>query len=441
MLLIFMGVAQCFIDSGFGAALIQQREATLTDTCSIFYFNIIVGLTTAGCLCLVAPWIAAFYNQPILTQLTRLLSVIIIINSFGMIQSTILVKQINFKTQTKISLIAGVLSGTIGITLAVAGFGVWSLAFQQVSSALFQTACLWFFSPWRPALIFSLGALRKMFGFGSRMLLSSVLNQLFENSYILVIGKLFSVADVGFFTRAKTLQELPSQTLSGMVGRVTFPVFSTIQDDPIRLKRGMKKTMSVLVLINFPVMLGLALVARPLVLLLLTEKWAQCIPYFQLLCLVGLLYPVHLINLTLLQALGHSNLFLQLEIIKKILIAITLSITWRWGISAIIYGMLLMSIISYYVNSYFTGVLIGYPIREQLCDIYPYLIIALLMGGGVYAAGLLPLVDNGLMLLVQVTIGTILYVCLCRTCRLAAFMELWQAVWNRSPFLKARMVR
>ena len=437
MLMIFMAVAQSFLDSGFGAALIQKRDATQTDTCSIFYFNIPVGLAAAGLLCLIAPWIAAFYNQPILTPLMRALSLTIVINSFGLIQGTILAKQINFKTLTKVSLIASIMSGIIGVTLAATGFGVWSLVIQQISSAFFRTVFLWLSSDWRPAFIFSLKSLREMFSFGSRLLASGILNQMFDNLYSLVIGKLFSATDLGFFTRANTLAELPSQTLSGMVGRVTFPVFSTIQDDPARLKRGMKKALTTLVLVNFPMMIGLAAIARPLVLMLLTEKWAECIPYMQLFCFLGLSYPVHAINLNLLQALGRSDLFLRLEIIKKVLIVVSIAVTWRWGISAMICGRIAIGIISYYLNSYYTGVLIGYPIREQLRDLFSYLIMAALMGLMVYAAGLLPFRNLWSMLLVQITIGIVIYVGLCRLFRLSAFMGIWQTGWNKMPFLKA----
>lgn len=437
MLMIFMAVAQSFLDSGFGAALIQKREATLTDTCSIFYFNIGVGLAAAGLLCMVAPWIAVFYNQPILTPLTRALSLTIVINSFGLIQNTILTKQVDFKTQAKVSLIASALSGIIGVSMAATGFGVWSLAVQQISSTFFRTVFLWLLNGWRPAPIFSLKSLREMFGFGSRLLASGLLNQIFDNIYLLVIGKLFSATDLGFFTRAQTLREVPSKTLSEMVGRVTFPVFSTIQDDPARLKKGMKKALTTLVLVNFPMMIGLAVIARPLVLVLLTEKWTESIPYLQLLCLVGLLFPLHVINLNLLQALGRSELFLRLEIIKKILIVINIAVTVRWGISAMIYGMIGTSIISYYLNSYYTWILIGYSIREQLRDLSSYLIMAVLMGVAVYAAGLLPFRNLWSMLLVQITIGIVIYVGLCRLFRPSAFMEIWQMGWNKMQFLKA----
>ena len=237
MLTVFIAFAQTFFDSGFGSALIQKRNATQTDICSIFYFNIVVGLVTAGLLCLVAPWIAEFYNQPILMPLMRVMSLTIVINSFGLIQNTLLVKHIDFKTQTKVSLIASVSSGIIGVSLAVAGFGVWSLAIRQICSTIFQTLLLWFFNTWRPALIFSFKCLREMFTFGSRVLASGLLNTITENIYLLVIGKVFSMRDLGFFARAKDIEEFPSRTLASMVGRVMFPVFSNIQDEPARLKR------------------------------------------------------------------------------------------------------------------------------------------------------------------------------------------------------------
>ncbi len=431
MLTIFMAVAQSFLDSGFGAALIQKREITKTDTCSIFYFNILVGLVAAGALCLVAPWIAAFYKQPILTPLMRALSLTIVINSFGMIHSIVLTRQINFKTLTKVSLIAGALSGIIGITLAALGYGVWSLVVQQVASALFSVICLWSFNPWRPEMIFSFNAMREMFGFGSRLLFSGLLNQIFDNIYFVVIGRLFSAADLGYFTRAKTMNDLPTLTLSGMVARVTFPVFSTIQDDPARMKRGLKKALTILVLVNFPMMIGLAFIARPLVLVMLTEKWIACVPYLQLLCVAGLLLPLHMMNLNILQALGRSDLFLRLEIIKKVMIAISIAITWRWGISAMIYGIIINSIIGYYLNSYYTGVLISYPLSEQVTVLVPYLLVSVLMGIFVYTVGLLRYSHHWSMLLVQITTGIVIYVFLCSVFRLKVFIEIWKAGWSK----------
>ena len=440
MLTIFMAVAQSFLDSGFGAALIQKRDASQTDTSSIFYFNIVVGLIVAGLLCLVAPWIAAFYNQPILTSLTRVLSLTIVINSFGLIQNTIITKQINFKTLTKVSLFASVLSGIIGIFMAASGFGVWSLVVQQISSTFFRTVLLWFFNTWRPVLVFSLKALRDMFGFGSRVLASGLLNTIFDNIYLLVIGKLFLATELGFFTRAKQFGEFPSLHLTWMVGRVTFPVFSTIQDDHARLKRGLKKALTTLALVNFPMMIGILVTARHLVLALLTEKWSPCIPYLRLLCLVCLFFPLNWLNMNILFAMGRSDLCLRLEIIKKVLIVINIAVTWRWGIRAMICGQIAVSTFSYYLNSYYNGILVGYPIKEQVLDLSSYLITPILMGLVIYIIGYIPFPNIWFSLLIEVAIGFVVYVGLCWLFRLPAFMEIWQMGWRKVSLFKIKTV-
>ena len=438
MLTIFITLAQAFLSSGFGVALIQKQDATTMDTCSVFYFNIVLGAAMTGLLWVAAPWIAAFYDRPILIPLTRALSLTMFIGSFGLIQIVLLTKQINFKTQTHVSLIASLLSGALGIGMAVKGFGVWSLAVQQISATFFRTVLLWFLNPWRPALLFSFHSLRKMFSFGSRVLASALLNEVFNNIYFLVIGKLFSATDLGFYTRAKSLEELPSRTMSNVVARVTFPVFSAIQGDRVRLKRGLKKALTTLVLVNFPMTIGFAVIARPLVLFLFTEKWAVSIPYLQLLCVAGLSYPLHLINLNVLQAIGRSDLYLRLEIIKRVLTVITIAITWQWGISGLIYGIIGLSLFSYYLNSYYTGSLVDYPILEQLRDLSPYLLASLLMGLGVYAAGRVPFPNPGSMLLVQVPLGIVIYVCLCRMFRLQAFTELWQSGRGKIAVLRTQ---
>lgn len=430
MLMIFMAIAQTFLDSGFGAALIQKKDPTQKDICSIFYFNIFIGFIITGIMWFFAPSIASFFNQPILTKITRAMSLIIIINSFGLIQGTILSKQIDFKTQTKVSLIASGTSGVVGIIFAANGFGVWSLVVQQISSSFFRTVLLWVLSTWRPALIFSLESIRKMFAFGSKLLASALLDQIFENIYFLVIGRLFSATDLGFFTRAKAFGDLPAYTLSGLIARVLFPVFSTIQDDPIKLKKGMKKALAFLVLVNFPMMVGLAATARPLVLVLITEKWTESVIYLQLISVMGLLYPLHVINLSLLKALGRSDLFLRLEILKKIFIIINIAITWQWGISTMICGMIATSVVSYYLNSYYTGILIGYPIREQLHDLAPCLIVAVSMGVIIHAVSFLPFPSLWSMLLVQILTAIVVYAGICRLLQIRAYMEIWQASWN-----------
>ena len=423
MLSIFMAIAQSFINSGFGQALIQKQDVTHIDECSIFYFNILVGFLAAGLLCLAAPWIAAFYNQPLLVPLTCALSLNLIINAFGLVQTTLLSKHIDFKTQLKVSVIATVISGTIGVTMAINGFGVWSLVAQSLGCNLFRTILLWFFNTWHPSLAFSLDSLRGMFAFGSRLLASGLLDTVFQNIYLVVIGKLFFPMALGFYSRAKELQQLPVSNISTIISRVTFPVFSSVQDDKPRLKRGVRKALTMLVMINFPMMVGLAIVGKPLVLLLLTEKWAPCIPYLQLLCVVGMLYPVHVINLNVLTAQGRSDLFFRLEVLKKVLVVIAIGVTYRWGIIAMIYGQIATSCLAYFLNSYYTGKMLDYPITEQIQDLIPSLALAGIMGLGVYALKYTPIVNQSALLSVQIMTGIALYAVLCYIFRISSFME------------------
>ena len=433
MLLVFMAISQTFLDSGFGAALIQKQEVSAKDINSIFYFNVFIGILVVFCLFILSPLVATFYNQPILSPLLRLISLTIIINSFGLVHNVLLIKALNFKTQTKVTLLASTISGIIGISMAYRGYGVWSLAAQQISNSSFRTILLWFFDSWRPAWLFSFKSLQEMFRFGSNLLVSGLLNTFFDNIYLVVIGKLFPPADLGYFTRANNLQRLPSRTLSSVVARVTFPVFSTIQNDPERVKRGMQKALTMLAFFNFPMMIGLAVVARPLVLILLTEKWAPCIPYLQLLCLVGAMFPLHLINLNVLQALGKSNLFLRLEIIKKILIVFNIIVTYRWGILAMISGQIIISFLSYYLNAYYNKLLINYSIFEQIRDIFPYFLATLLMAIPVYFMLYLPIRSYLLLLFIQAVTGVLIYVAACYFFKLSAYTAFQQIVAEKLP--------
>jgi O-antigen/teichoic acid export membrane protein len=427
MLGLFLAVAQVFLDSGLGAALIQKKQLTETDTCSIFYFNLVVGLVVAVLLCLAAPWIAVFYGQPLLVPLTRVLSLSFVINAFSLVQTALLMKLIDFKTLTKVNLVSSVCSGCIGVVMAFRGWGVWSLAAQQVSNSAIRTALLWVFNSWRPSWLFSFGALRGLFAFSSPLLISALINEMFANIYLVVIGKTFSAADLGFYTRAQGLTQICSETLGRVANRVTYPVFSSVQTDRARLKRGLQRSMTSISFIHFPMMIGLAVTAKPLVLLLLTEKWERCIPYVQLLCLVGLLFPCHLLNLNVLTAVGRSGLFLRLEIIKKALVLVNIALTWRWGIEAMIWGQVVLSVIAYYLNTFYLGRLIDYSMREQMRDLFPYFAAAAVMGFAVYAVGVMVSAGNLGQLLVRVPVGMATYVLLCRAFSLTAFDEAWLA--------------
>jgi len=435
MLAIFMAVAQSFIDSGFGSALIQKQDASYTDECSIFYFNILVSIVAAGILCIAAPWIAEFYNAPILAPLTRALSLNLVINAFGLIQTSLLTKRIDFKLQLKVSIFATFFSGIIGILMAYKGFGVWSLVAQSLSQNLFRTCLLWLVMSWRPSWTFSLKSLRTLFSFGSKLLFSGLLDVLFQNIYLVVIGKLFSPADLGFYSRAKEFSQLPVHNLSSSIGRVTYPVFSSIQNDKNRLRDGVRKTLSMMAILTFPLMIGLMVVAKPLVIILIGDRWLPSVPYLQLLCIVGLLYPLHAINLNVLKAQGRSDLFLKLEVIKKFNALIAILVTYRWGITAMIIGQIVTSIIAYYLNSYFTEKLLNYPLSKQIKDVMPALIIASTMGIAIYGLVFAQLSNNYILLILQVILGAFIYLSLCYFAKVPAFIEILDMIKPRLVML------
>ncbi len=403
----------------------------------MFYFNILVGFLAAGLLCAISPWVADFYDQPILAPLMCVLSVTLIIHSFAGVQTALLSRRIDFKTQLKVGIISTALSGAVGIAMAVRGFGVWSLVGQYVASSFFRTALLWYLNTWRPRLVFSFKSLREMFRFGSRLLASSVLNTTFDNIYLVVIGKLFSAAHLGLYSGVQKMGNFVARNVTGTVTQVAFPVFSMIQDDPGRLKRSMRKAMAMLALFNFPVMVGMAVTARPLVHVLLTEKWAPAVGWLQLLCVAGLLYPFHALHLNMLKAIGHSDLYFRLEVLKKILIVIMIAVTCRWGVTGMIWGQIVMSVLGYYINSYYTRRLIHYSLREQLTDLAPYAVVSALMGLSLCLVRFAALGGDALLLLTEVLLGASLYIALNYALRLSAFMEMIDTIRDR---LRPRMV-
>ncbi len=424
MLTIFVAMGNTFINSGFGQALIQKKDANYIDECSIFYFNILVALLATIILFLSAPLIAGFYNQPRLTQMTRVLSLIFVFNALGLVQRTLLNKKLDFKIQLKVSLLTSIIAGILSIGLALKGFGVWSLIALYLSTDFFNTLFLWFFSSWRPSLIFSMISLKSMFSFGSKLFVVSLTNSVFTNVYHLIIGKFFSPSTLGFYSRADSLYKYPVTLLSGVVSQVTFPVFSKIKDDKQRLKTAVQKSLKTITLITFPLMVGLIVVAKPLVLVLLTEKWLPSVPYLQLLCIIGLVYPISVINLNALNAQGRSDLFLKIDVLSKILILLVVILTYRFGITAMIIGQIVNSLFSYYLYTYYTGKFLNLPLISQIRDMLPSLSISIVMGVLTYCVNY-ALINNHLhLLMIQITVGGLSYMFLCIIFKISAFMEI-----------------
>jgi teichuronic acid exporter len=427
MLMIFITLGEIFVDSGFGAALIQKHNITELEICTVFYFNMLLGLISATILFISAPGIAAFYNQPDLIWMARALSSIFIFDSFGMVQSNLLVKRVDFKSRAKLAAIANFISGMLGIAMAIMGCGVWSLVMQQISTSGIRNLLYWFYGHWRPHILFSINVLGQMLRFSISILASGILNRTSESVYYMIIGKIFSTFTLGIFSRANQLQGFPSTTLAILVGRVAFPVFSKLQHSPLRLKRALRNTLTMLSFLIFPIMIGIIVVAKPLILVILTEKWAATIPYLQLLAFVGMSYPLDWIRQRALQAIGRPDLSLRVEIVKKVALFVSIAIMWYFGIYGIIAGMIFASLLSFSLSIKYTALFTRYSTREQLLDMLPYLIISIIMG--VIASSVGYLLDNFsplIQLFVQCFVGFFSYVCITWLFRLAAIMEIMQ---------------
>lgn len=384
MLGIFLAVSQTFIDSGFGTALIRKIDRTDTDFSTVFYFNIVVAAFFYLVLWFAAPYIAAFYEIPLLEDVTRVVALTLIFSSLSGVQNAKLSIAIDFKTRAKISVSVTLLTGAIGLWMAYNGYGVWALVVQSVFASLLGTVLLWCLVRWRPKRTFSWQSFREMFSFGSKLLASALLDTIYNNMYTLIIGKFFSSATLGLYSRASSLARYPSSNITGVLQGVTFPVLSSIQNEPERLAGAYKRFLRLSAFVIFPSMIGLAAVADPLIRLVLTDKWEGCIYLLQIVCFSMMWYPIHAINLNLLQVKGRSDFFLKVEIIKKIQGVIVLCITVPMGIVAMCYGGVVSSLLCLIYNTYYTQKLIGYGYVAQMKDLFHILVHALVMGVGVW---------------------------------------------------------
>lgn len=408
MVTIFFAVAQSFVDSGFSNALVRKTDRVEEDLSTCFYFNIGVGIIAYIVLFLIAPLVANFYNQPILSPIIRITGLGVILNSLCVVQQALFTIKIDFKSQAKITLSATVISGIVGILLAYQGYGIWALVWQGVASSIVRMGLLWLMSKWRPRTGFSKSSFNYLFGYGSKLLASGLLDTIYNNIYPIVIGKFYNPAQLGNYSRALGWAQLPSANITSILQRVTFPVLSAIQDDTLRLQNSYRRLLKLSAFIVFPLMMGLAAIASPLIRVILTAKWDGCVLYLQILCFALMLYPIHAINLNLLQVKGRSDIFLRLEIIKKIIGVVILIITIPLGITAMCLGMVFSSIICLIVNTYYTSRFIDVGLLTQLKDLRIILINSLVMGGGIYI--LTSFIDiEGLKLVMGIVVGFLLY--------------------------------
>jgi len=408
MLTIFIALSQSFIDSGFTNALIRKQDCTQTDYSTVFYYNFVAGIIFYLILFLFAKSISVFFNEPQLELLLQVLGLGLILNSLGIIQRTILTKNINFKLQARVSAVSATLSGLIAISMAYNGYGVWSLVALTLGRFGFTSVFLWMWTKWKPNLIFSIKSFKELFSFGSKLLITGLIETIYRNIYLLIIGKYFSAVELGYYTRADQFSAMPSANLTQIVQKVSYPVLSNLQEDVVKLKSVYCQIITSVMLVTFVLMLGMAAVAEPLILTLIGEQWTPAIIYLQLLCFVGMFYPLHALNLNMLQVQGRGNLLVKIEIIKKILAVPIIIIGILLGIKALIVGMIIHSSATYFLNSYYSGRFIKYSSIQQLKDISSSFFLAVFVSVVVFVAGKLIHTQNHFILLIQILIGAIL---------------------------------
>ncbi len=411
MLAIFMAIAQTFTDGGFGNALIQKKDRTNTDYSTVFYFNISVGIILSIILFLSSGLISQFYNMPELKPIVQVMSVNLVILSFQVIQKTILTIKIDFKTQAKASLIGVLIGGAIGIIMAYKGYGAWALVAQFTTINIIQTALFWYFVKWKPIREFSKDSFKRLFNFGSKILGANLLQTIYLNLYTLVIGKQFSATTLGYYSRADQFAQFPSSNITGIIWRVTYPIMSEIQDDDLKLKQVFRQYIKLSAFIVFPIMVGLAAMAEPFIIIILTEKWKGIVPILQIISFYYMLYPLNAISQNLMQVKGRSDMFFRLEIVKKLIGIALLFISLPFGIYYVCSSLIAYGLINLSINIYYNSKLIDFKIKDQIRDIIKIFFVSIIMGLVVYSINLTPL-SNIPKLLTGTIIGSITYLIL-----------------------------
>ncbi len=430
MLAIFIAIAQTFIDSGFASALIQKKDRTETDYSTVFYFNFVISLFLYGLFYVSAPWIADFYSMPVLTDVIRVVTLALIINGLTIVQTAKLTIDLNFRLQAIASVMSVVLSGTIAIILAYKGWGVWALVFQGLFSAVVRAAILWTFSRWKPKRAFSYSSFQRLFSFGSKLLCSGMINTIYENLYTLVIGKTFSAAEVGFFNRGDHFAQLPTQTVQEMVVKVNYPILSSMQDDDAKLVTTYQKLLTAPVFLLYPLLVGLIVLAAPLVEFLIGAKWLPCVPILQIICVGCMFDPLTHINLNLLYVKGRSDLVLRLELIKKPIGFFILFVSIPFGILWMCAGRSLYSFIAFVFNCYYTKKMLDYGFYAQMRALFPIIVRSLLMGVAVFVITLY-VTDVLAKLLIGILVGSLVYAILCYLMKDKTYMDIMQLVQKR----------
>ena len=423
LIMVYISIMQVFVDSGLGAALIQKKDADDLDFSSVFYFNFAVCLILYVGMFFVAPYIALFYNDNSLTSLIRVISLIIVVSGVKGIQQSFVSRNMLFKRFFFATLGGTVFSALLGILMAYFGCGTWSIVVQQLSNTIIDTVILWISVKWRPKKLFSWKRLQRLLSYGWKLLVSSLLDTIYNNLRNLVIGKFYTSTDLAYYNQADKFPKVLVTNINASINSILLPTMSKEQDNKIRVKSMVRRAIKISTYVMAPLMLGLLFCAEQVVTLVLTEKWLPCVPYLRIFCITYLFWPIHTANLNALKAMGRSDLYLRLEILKKIIGLVLLLLTMSISPLAMAYSMIISSILSQIINSWPNWKLLSYSYFEQIRDILPSLLLALFMGGCI---SLIPRLDLnlGVTLLIQGILGAIIYILLSILLKLEEFRYL-----------------
>lgn len=427
MLAIFMSLSQVFVDGGFSTALIQKKDRSNADYTTVFYINLVISILLYSVIFLCAPLIAKFFSQPVLTDVARVYCFNLIINSLAAVNRTKLLIAVDFKTQSKISLISAVLSGVVGIYFAYYGYAVWALVVQGIVSAVLNVGLSFFYVRWLPALLFSVESFHSLFKFGSKVLLATIISSVYTNLYNLAIGKKFNSADLGFYTRADQFTSLISKNITDIINRVSLPVLTNIQDDDKRLVNAYRKYIQAATFLVFPLTMGLCGISKPLILLLLTDKWADTIILMQILSFNYFLGPITTVNLNLLYVKGRSDLILRLEIFKKSIAFTILIVSLFFSLEIVCLGLVVYSVIATYLNCHYTDKLLNYGFVTQMKEILPNILLSMVVLAESFL--LSEIISNSLLsIVVSLFVCSLSYISMAYLFKVEAFREIMEIV-------------
>lgn len=423
ILVAFIAVANIFVQGGLNTALIQKKDSDALDFSTVFWITILFSTVLYFVLFFLAPTIARFYNNNVLVPILRVLSLTLFFGALNSVQYAMVSKTMKFKRFFFSSMGGVVGSGILGIVFAYLGYGVWALVIQQLANNLLISLILWFTVKWRPKIAFSFKRIKKLYNFGWKILVANFLSTIYMQCYSLIIGKFFSASDLGLYSRGRQFPNVITNSIDGSIQSVMMPTFSARNCDKEKLKQVLRKSISYSCYILFPIMFGMAAVSKPLVTILLTEKWSGCIIFLQLGCFYFAFWPIHSNNITAINALGRSDISLKLEIIKKLLIVIEWLITIRFGLVVVAIGQVVETIVSIFINAFPNKKLLNYSIFELLKDIIPSLSLSGMMGIIVWSLNFF-VQNNYILLFIQILLGIFIYIALSKFFKIKCFNEI-----------------